>query len=397
MIEAGAPTVASGAEFRLGPWTVQPALHRLCDGDTTCQVGHKVMAVLLLLAQEPGRVVRKDELIEAVWDGAFTSDEALTTVVYELRKALGDDARQPRFVETIRKGGYRLVAPVEPVATADSPAVDSPAVDRAEVAPQVTEGVETEIPPPASALPESVPEVRKVARKAAAPVPASARPASPPRPVSPPRTAEPLARRLPSLAWVLGGVAVLVVLWITGRSIPAGEASSGASATPPARSDAASLPVATAIEREPLAPPSLAVLPLASFGEQCRQDSFAGGLTEMLIADLAASVPMEVLPSLSTRVVDDRWSLDDVATKLHADLVVEGTVVQAGERMWLSVQLVDIASGKMLWGGSYERSLDDSLEQQRALALEIAEEVGRYATPLPTDRPDLALPPAAAP
>src|SRR5262249_37923861 len=56
----------------------------------------------------------KDELFRDVWDGAFVSEDVLTRAVGELRRLFGDDAGSPRVIETIRKSGYRLIAPVTP-------------------------------------------------------------------------------------------------------------------------------------------------------------------------------------------------------------------------------------------------------------------------------------------
>jgi TolB-like protein len=70
------------------------------------------MDVLVYLASDPGRVVSKEELLEAVWGGAFVEEGALSQVIHSLRKALGDDARQPHYIQTIPKRGYRLLAAV---------------------------------------------------------------------------------------------------------------------------------------------------------------------------------------------------------------------------------------------------------------------------------------------
>lgn len=72
------------------------------------------MDVLVHLAANPERVVSKEELLEVVWGGAFVEEGALAQAIHSLRKALGDDARQPRFIQTVPKRGYRLVAGVEP-------------------------------------------------------------------------------------------------------------------------------------------------------------------------------------------------------------------------------------------------------------------------------------------
>jgi TolB-like protein/DNA-binding winged helix-turn-helix (wHTH) protein/cytochrome c-type biogenesis protein CcmH/NrfG/cation transport regulator ChaC len=82
------------------------------------------MDVLVYLATSPGRVVSKEELIGAVWSGSFVEEGVLSQAVHSLRKVLGDDAREPRYIQTIPKRGYRLVASVtlEPLAVPEIPA-----------------------------------------------------------------------------------------------------------------------------------------------------------------------------------------------------------------------------------------------------------------------------------
>ncbi len=76
------------------------------------------MDVLVHLAANPGKVVPKEELLEAGWSGAFVEEGALSQAIHAIRKALGDDARQPRFIQTVPKRGYRLVAVVEEIVEA---------------------------------------------------------------------------------------------------------------------------------------------------------------------------------------------------------------------------------------------------------------------------------------
>ncbi|RKZ06961.1 hypothetical protein DRQ32_10580, partial [bacterium] len=102
--------------FRLGEWRIDPALNRISDGKVTHQVEPRVMDVLVCLASRPGEVFSRDDLLQAVWQDVVVGEEALTRAISELRRLLEDDHRSPRFVETIRKGGYRLVSPVETVA-----------------------------------------------------------------------------------------------------------------------------------------------------------------------------------------------------------------------------------------------------------------------------------------
>jgi TolB-like protein/DNA-binding winged helix-turn-helix (wHTH) protein len=101
--------------FRLAEWTVEPQLNTLERNGRTVRLEPKVMQVLVCLADHSGELVSKVQLIRAVWADTFVTDEVLTRCISELRKALNDDSKQPRFIETIPKGGYRLVPPVEPL------------------------------------------------------------------------------------------------------------------------------------------------------------------------------------------------------------------------------------------------------------------------------------------
>ena len=111
---------------------------------------------------------------------------------------------------------------------------------------------------------------------------------------------------------------------------------------------------------------SLAVRPLVSFTEECWQDFFADGLTEMLIADLAYLGPPDVIS------IPD---LDGSSTQSRADAILEGSALRSEDRLWISIQLVDSVGGQILWGGTYERELGDSLDLQRELSLEISHQI----------------------
>ncbi len=108
-----APAAARPGEFSLAGRRVQPDLHRIVSADGVVTLEPKVLGVLLLLASRPGEVITKEELFRVVWDGAFVTEDVLTRAIGELRRTFGDSASAPRVIETIRKSGYRLVAPVE--------------------------------------------------------------------------------------------------------------------------------------------------------------------------------------------------------------------------------------------------------------------------------------------
>jgi DNA-binding winged helix-turn-helix (wHTH) protein len=104
--------VSATPDFRIGTWLAQPTRNRLTEGTSTRHLEPQVMDLLVFLARSAGRVVSKDEIVEAVWEGRFIADTTLTRAVADLRRALGDDQRHPRYIETIAKRGYRLVAAV---------------------------------------------------------------------------------------------------------------------------------------------------------------------------------------------------------------------------------------------------------------------------------------------
>ena len=114
-----------GNSFRIGDIVVEPASSRVTRQDGTRHVEPRAMDVLVFLAQHSGRVVSRDELIRAVWKHPNVTDDALSRCISLLRQALGDDSAQPRFLATVPKRGYQLIATVTPETAAPSPA-DTP-------------------------------------------------------------------------------------------------------------------------------------------------------------------------------------------------------------------------------------------------------------------------------
>jgi Tol biopolymer transport system component/DNA-binding winged helix-turn-helix (wHTH) protein len=102
-------------DFYLGDWLVQPSLGRVSLDGRPVQVRPKVMDLLVCLAGSPGIVISKETLLNEVWRTEAITESALTRTITELRYALADDVNQPRFLETIPKRGYRLIASVRPV------------------------------------------------------------------------------------------------------------------------------------------------------------------------------------------------------------------------------------------------------------------------------------------
>jgi TolB-like protein/DNA-binding winged helix-turn-helix (wHTH) protein len=111
--------------LKIGDWTVEPAANRLFRGDKEVRVEPKAMRVLTYLVERRGEVVSRHDLETQVWSGMIVTDDAVTNTVIKLRRALGDNARSPRYIETIAKTGYRLIAETSAVDAAAEPAPEA--------------------------------------------------------------------------------------------------------------------------------------------------------------------------------------------------------------------------------------------------------------------------------
>ncbi|WP_282146385.1 winged helix-turn-helix domain-containing protein [Alteromonas stellipolaris] len=100
-------------QFYLGDWQVEPASNTLILGKTKRTIEPKAMDVLLLLCQQAGEVVSADDIVAQCWPDSPVGDNPIHKTITQLRKALGDKASAPSFIETIRKRGYRVIADVQ--------------------------------------------------------------------------------------------------------------------------------------------------------------------------------------------------------------------------------------------------------------------------------------------
>jgi adenylate cyclase len=117
-------------QLSFGRYRFEPATARLWADQREIKLTRKAASVLGLLVERAGQPVTKQELFAAVWSNTVVSDDALTTCIQELRKALGDDAKQPRYIETRHRYGYCFVAEL----TCDTPAPAAGAPETAAVA-----------------------------------------------------------------------------------------------------------------------------------------------------------------------------------------------------------------------------------------------------------------------
>lgn len=86
---------------------------QLWRGTQEVKVTGKVFAVLQYFVAHAGQLVRKDELLTAVWPDTIVSEATLASCIQDLRQALGDKAKKPRYIETVHGRGYRWIAGVQ--------------------------------------------------------------------------------------------------------------------------------------------------------------------------------------------------------------------------------------------------------------------------------------------
>ena len=283
------------------------------------RVQEQPLRVLDALIAEPGEPVTREALRQRLWpDDTFVDfANGLNGAIHRLRAALGDEADNPRFIETLGRRGYRFIAPVS--------LVDLP----------------SEAAPP---VPETAPPVPD----AAPPVPSTTPPAS-----EGAARARPERGRTILLAGALAAAALLASLaWFA-----------------PALWRNAGRPDDLRIR-------SLAVLPLANLTGDTGQDYFSEGMTDALITNLASLPALHVISRQSVmRYKGSAKPLPEIARELGVEGVVVGSVVRSGGRVRISAQLVHAPTDRHLWAHSYERPLEDVLALQGEMARAIADQV----------------------
>lgn len=314
----------------------------------------KAFAVLRLLAEQPGRAFSRDEILDAVWGHRHITPGTLNRVVTLLRHALGESAEQPRYLHTVHGVGYRLDARIqrtEPQAPATLPAAK----------PDV--GSEGSDPP---SEPASTVDPGPADEHAAAPVSATALPFG--RRLEDNLRSDDAARgdrrqRAPSrlrrwglLAAIVTGLAVVALLrWPTA---PAPDPAAAGAPRP-------AVPTPT---------PVLAVLPLRPLGDDTRNAEFADGLSEELVSLLSRIDGLRVTSHTSSvQLRGESAPLPELARRLGASHVLEGSVRQQGERLRIALRLVDAGNDATLWSESFDRPFADIFAVQDSVARAVGE------------------------
>lgn len=346
----------AGSAWTVGPWCVDAGTGELRHGSESLRVEPKVAEVLLCLAQRAGQVVSRDELLTSVWPGVVVGDDALTQAIIKLRKALGDDARRPTYIETLAKRGYRLIAPVGRVTE-----VGVAPLVRTEIASPRTR---TEVDEAALPLPEPPPPLAVATVKAA---------------TSPPSYSILLAAASfarsefwsrVSLGSGLAALALLVGLVLgIHRYWP----------RPIASADAPRATVETL--------PVIAVLPLRNQSGDPAREFFSDGVTDEIIHALGRYSGLRVISRNSVQQFKQREASPKiVSSELGARYVVTGGVREADGLVRVAVELSDAETARVLWSERFDRKGGELFEIQDAIVQNVVGALAVKVTKFESER-----------
>jgi TolB-like protein/DNA-binding winged helix-turn-helix (wHTH) protein/Flp pilus assembly protein TadD len=301
--------------YRFGELVLDPGRRTLSRADSPVSLTPKAFDVLLFLAQNPNRLVTKEELLQAVWGDTFVEEGNLTQYISHLRKALGDNSEDNRLIVTIARKGYQFTADVTVAEAADTAIQAAVQVSTAE-----------------SSLADTQPALR-----------------------SPADEAVPKALGHWRKAAVVGAsAALLVVVGLASWRHFGG-------LTPP-RSQKI----------------MLAVLPFENLTGDPNKEYLADGLTEEMISQLGRLNPEQLGVIARTSVMgykhkDER--LDQIGRDLSVQYVLENSLRESGNHIRLTAQLIQVKDQTHLWSQDYDYPAKDILNVQDDVAKAVAREI----------------------
>jgi len=311
--------------YEFGHFRLIPEERQLLRDNQIVALTPKTFDLLLVLVENSGHLIEKEELMKRIWPDSFVEEANLSVNMSAVRRALGEGPNEHQFVETVPRRGYRFVASVKElwIEGTDSSARASGKRDN-HITPVEDYGPQIPSPPAAAASRSQI-----------------------------------FLRRWPlALVGLLSLAALLLGL------------------------NAGGLRERFLAKADPVHIESLAVLPMENLSGDTSQDYFADGMTEVLITNLAKIGALRVIPGPSVMQYKAApRPLPEIARELNADAVLTGSVVRSGERVRISVQLIDVATNRNLWADSYERDLRDVVALQSEVARAITDEIRIKLTP----------------
>ena len=318
--------------LQVGPFQLHVEKRVLLRDEQPVALAPRAVEVMVVLATKANEIISKDDLMRAVWPDTFVEEVNLAVHVSALRKLLAG-AGGTIQIETIPKRGYRLRGDVRPV----KPDVPEGSLIAMAAAPSPTA--------PAAVVPAPSEEARSV----------------PQDQVESLSTRSLLSLRPRTVALISVAVALLILagMWLDRWANSREKVSAGGARIQ-----------------------SLAVLPLDNLSGDPGQDYFAAGITDELTTELAHIHGLRVVSRTSaSQFQNAHRSLPDIARSLGVDGVIEGSVVRSGNRVRITTQLIEAATDRHLWAGTYENSVDEVIALQDRVARDVAREIRAAVRP----------------
>jgi len=310
--------------YEFGPFLLNPRERVLSNASAPVAMTPKVFDTLLYLVRNQGRILTKDELLQQIWPDTFVEEVNLAVNISTLRKLLGEGPQDGRYIVTVPGRGYRFVASVQILATANMSLTDEN-VPRTKRSVSEDANSQSADSPVGDGFSSQIPRL---------PEPTSHR--------DTPRRASINRRLRAGIAVALLLVAAIGIdLWRDRRS----------------RTDHLAVD------------PSIAVLPFVDMSQNKDQEYFADGLTDELTNDLAKIQGLKVIARSSAfQFKGKNEDLRTVGQKLGVANILEGSVRREGTRVRITADLTQAKDGFQLWSETYDRQIDDVLIVQDEIA-----------------------------
>lgn len=332
------------ALYEFGPFRIDASQYQLFHNNEAVPLSPKVFETLMVLVENNGRVVGKEEIIGRVWPDTFVEDSSLTQNISLLRKALGEGDTHHRFIETLPKRGYRFIAPVKLLNVEEtSPAVEE-IVFRERSATQV--------------IVENIEQFKAEKQNGSNGENFSGLLCQ----VDQPRQRSGLNSRLaiPGLALLLVSVG-LILLWQAQirRSSTASEGGSLSSVR------------------------SIAILPLRPLGNDSRDEYLGIGMADSLILKLSRFNQLQILPTSTVlKYSAAEQNAQTAGKELGVQAVLNGTLQHDRDRVRVRLMMISVKDGRSLWSEEFDEkdadifSLQDAVSDKvtSALALSLSDE-----------------------
>ena len=317
--------------MRVGEWRVSAKSGEISRDGETIRLEARTMRLLVCLAEHAGALMSIDDLLDQVWAGVIVSQDSVYQAVASLRRQLGDDSKQPSYIETVPRLGYRMVAKVEPWTDAAS--------GKVELSESLRGGNVAQKKSNTSAITE---------------------------------TSNGRSFR-PGFRWAIGGV--ICVALVGGFIVH--EKTNEKNQT---------VAAATAQQLEK----SIGVVPFLDLTEGMHEETFADGMTEELIDKFSKIQGLRVAaPTASFYFKDKQVPVADIAKSLGVIYLLDGSVRKSGARVRVAARLLRAENGYVVWSETYDRPFDDLIMVQD----DIASEVTKALKASIEEKPAVIIPP----